>query len=173
MKLLATIALLVSISLIRADHVFAHVFINDTVNSTGSILHISPDDDPIAGQTTEAFYDIQSSDKLSFSSATLKVIDTSQNTMIIPATISQGNVQANFIFPSQGLYKLHLVVSTSGRSLTFDYDQRVSRGAVAGSVTAPRHKWALAGLIGGSIALMATWLIALNYRVRILTQSKF
>ena len=173
MKTLLFVLALVLGSLSLDQTAFAHVIIKDTSGVQGSILHISPDDDPIAGETTDAFYDIQSSSRLSVEDAKLKIIDESGSETDVTTFISKGNVSAQIVFPTQGLYKLVLNVTSGQKHLTFEYDQRVSRGIEASSYTKPTHKVAQAMLVFSGVGILVLLLVALNLRARIITQSRF
>lgn len=71
MSKLHFICLIVLGVLILPASVSAHVLITDKNNQIGSVLHITPDDDPIAGQPSALYFDIESknvsTDNYSFS----------------------------------------------------------------------------------------------------------
>lgn len=43
---------------------YAHVLVSDESNTVGAVLHITPDDDPIAGESAHIFFDVQDKNSL-------------------------------------------------------------------------------------------------------------
>lgn len=151
----------------------AHVLISDTDRQVGAVLHINPDDDPIAGEPSGLFFDIQntdvSHDNYSFS---LTVTDSDGEQTPVPITVSGSTVSASYVFPHQAAYTIVLKAEptdTAMKTLYFEQAQRVSRGVIHGSVSTPTHAWAEMGLVAGGCSLLVIGVIGYNKRKEIYT----
>lgn len=142
---------------------FAHVLVTDTSGSTGAIIHIVPDDDPVAGEQSSIFIDVQGGQQLTNPEFTISGQGAQSK---IELSQSGNMLQANYTFPTQGVYRLTLVSD----SKTFIYDHHVSRGTASDQPT-KRFIWAEIALIASVIALIALILIAINRRKVILAAS--
>lgn len=142
---------------------FAHVLVTDTSGSTGAIIHIVPDDDPVAGKQANIFIDVQSDQPLASPALTI----SGQGTQSQVKLLQNGNIlQANYTFPAQGAYQLTLVSD----SKTFNYMHYVSRG-VASSQVAKRFIGAEIALITSVVGLCVLILVTINRRKEILAAS--
>jgi methionine-rich copper-binding protein CopC len=141
----------------------AHVLVTDETNSTGAVVHIIPDDDPVAGQTAELFFDIQQLD-VRVETTKLSVQDQFGQTNQVPISVQNHTVVGQYVFASQGVYTLTLRVISNDVSYTFNYAQRVSRGTV--NVTQPNtsHLWAEIVAIVSLSGMIGTSIIAFNRR---------
>lgn len=176
MKRLIAGMLLVGLILLPV-HAHAHVLISDTQKRTGAVLHISPDDDPIAGEPSELFFELDGS-KISHKSHSynLSVTDSSGQQSTIPVQAIANTIAATYTFPSQGLYTISLVaesIASGGTPYHFAYSQRVSRGiGVMPQVVSPRT-WAPLGIVTGGATLLVLGIIGFNKRKDIRAYSKF
>ena len=126
----------------------AHVLITDEGGETGAILHVSPDDDPIAGELTTLFFDIQDLPPSSEGkTATLLITDDSDQTKEVLIPVLGTTLSAHYVFPRQAVYDLTLSVPTDDTTLQFTHGQRVSRGLAGSALDQPRHEWAEAVLV--------------------------
>ena len=102
------IALAMALVLVPAK-ASAHVLISDTSRHVGAVLHITPDDDPVAGEPSGLFFDIQntdvSHDNYSFS---LTITNTEGEQALVPIIVSGTTVSASYVFPSQAAYTILL-----------------------------------------------------------------
>lgn len=156
------------VCIIVAPSVQAHVLIADDQNRVGAVLHITPDDDPIAGELSSIFFDIQNnavSDKSH--SFTLTVLPDNGERVYVPITPAGSMVSAAYAFPSQGLYELILLaepLDTSTKSLSFRQSQWVSRGEVVKAPLQYTHIWAEVGLVASVCSLLVIGIIVFNKR---------
>lgn len=155
----------------------AHVLLRDNTSQSGAILHVQPDDDPIAGKRSTLFFDIQNDNvALSSYSFSLQVADDSGSDDTVPIEIEDGTVSAVYAFPSQGLYEIVLTgtptISTE-RPLQFSYAQRVSRGLAEGMSPTQDHVWAEIGMVVGLCVFVMLVIIGYNNRKDIARYSKF
>lgn len=149
----------------------AHVVIKDQTNTYNSILHITPDDDPIAGKISQLFFDIQG----------LKIKEDSQPTLeikgdnahdIIDTKVDKNFVSADYTFKNTGLYKLKLTIeSADDEAFIFEYSQRIVRGEGAEGLDA-RHAWAEIIMVAASTGLLVLATVAFSKRKRILDKNK-
>ena len=167
-----TLILAVSGVVLLPQPASAHVLIRDETKSIGSVLHIVPDDDPIAGQPASIFFDIQTQ---SIDKAKTELTITSAETgdsVSVPFEVAGSSVNAVYTFPSQGAYRLKLYVQ-SDKDYTFSYYQRVSRGLSAGPLDNSSYPLANSALVfSGTMALFLA-IIIFNRRKEIKEQSTF
>lgn len=147
----------------------AHVLITDTTKTKGAILHINPDDDPIAGQPASFFFDMQDQD---ITEVTLTINSTTSESKSVPLQISGSLATAEYIFPSQGAYDMTFAVQTVNSSYTFNYSQRVSRGISSGALDKPSYAWAEMLLLASGLGFVLLMIVAVNRRTAIKLQSK-
>lgn len=173
-KKLAVFLLVCSLFLLPG-HVSAHVLIKDKASGTGAILHVNPDDDPIAGERASLFYDIRdSSINPSSSDATLSITDDQGVTSAVPSEIRGSSVSATYNFPRQGLYRIRLVIERDGTvTHTFMQAQRVSRGIIGGVTVSSTPAWAEAGIIFTLLASAFVAIVVFNRRENIGKYSKW
>ena len=150
----------------------AHVLIQDTSKRHGAILHITPDDDPIAGKSATLFLDIQdTSEKIEEVVLRIGKAETEENT-VVETLLDDSLVSASYVFPSQGVYNLTYTITSSKTTYTFEHVTRISRG-VDGSAQASRYMWAEAVLLASLIAAVTMAIIAFNNRRKISRHSSF
>lgn len=166
MRKLFFIGLLFVIFGVASEKAAAHVLLMDETGTVGAVLHISPDDDPVAGERTGFFLDVQNlpaaSDDLS-----LTVVDT-QSGLEMPSDDPQ-----NFVFPARGRYRLVFTINSEGKIYTFSHEQLVSRGVATGASHTPDHQWAEALLLTGVIGMVLLIVVVFNRREDIARQSTF
>lgn len=144
----------------------AHVLISDDTNQIGAILHITPDDDPIAGEPSTIFFDIQNNAATKEThSFTLTIIHQDGTKDTAPISVSKNTITSNYVFPSQAVYTIILSadpVDTSQKSLYFRQAQRVSRGTALNSTAEKTYMWAEIGVIGSLCGLIVLGIITFN-----------
>src|SRR5688500_5203724 len=88
----------------------AHVLVADTAKNAGAILHITPDDDPITGEPSELFFDIQPATITTHTHAfTLKVINDHGDEEVVPIQVSGSAISATYTFSKPAAYTVQLV----------------------------------------------------------------
>ncbi len=171
--LLVAIASLVG-ALAFAFTASAHVLITDTTNTRGAIVHIIPDDDPVAGEPATIFFDTQNQLLTNESTVTLLVENTATNTSNqLQANVTGSLAVIEYTFPTQGVYQLTFTVQTGDSTYTFELSQRISRGISTSALNTPRHEWAEILFIAASVALVVLAIIAFNHRREVARQSTF
>ena len=154
---------------------YAHVLIRDSNTGVGAILHITPDDDPVAGQKAQLFFDIQDKNadfRVPYSAYQLLV--TNEGGLQTPIQIqnTDNTLVADYTFPNRGAYKLKL---TSGGYLKadkvqIDYSLRISRGIGTNSGS---HSSGLSymGIVVSLSAIAVLVILAINNRRNIWEKS--
>ncbi len=110
--------------------VTAHVVKSD--KSIGAVLHIDPDDDPIAGEKSTFFFDIKDkSGRFQESNCKCKLI-VKQSDIVIYEELFNRSGGGTFSFPERGVYSVSAVGEPiSGNTFTpfeLSYNIRVERG---------------------------------------------
>lgn len=168
--------------LIASPVASAHVLIFDTTRQTGAVLHATPDDDPIAGEQSNLYFDLAGRGISKRTHAfTLQVTNQSTDTrQLIPLSAGESSVSATYAFPHQGLYTITLTAEPSDSrqsTLRFIHTQRIARGEVSpASVqkkSPPSFLWAEIGLVFGVCMLLLISVIAWNKRRDIASYSSF
>jgi hypothetical protein len=164
MKYLLLLAVCIFAGSIAVSHsAQAHVLVTDETGSIGAIVHIIPDDDPIAGQSSELFFDIQQL-KISSENSTLTIQDKDGQSTTVPLSTQDHSIYASHTFPIQGVYTLQLRVETSKTTHIFTYSQRVSRGTEISQSVAPNYVWAETLRIVSACGLIVAAILAFNRR---------
>ena len=159
--------------LMPTQSAYAHVLIRDTSGSKGAILHIIPDDDPIAGQEATLFFDIQNNAK-SVGKVTLDITKQGSSEAVPVKTNFDGSLAtADYTFPSQGVYLLKYQVKTNNETYTFEQSTRISRGVMIDSIDRSHYIWAECLLLLCGIAFVILLIVAFNRRHDIAKQSTF
>ncbi|MDB5175970.1 MAG: hypothetical protein JWM81_828 [Candidatus Saccharibacteria bacterium] len=152
-KQLIILAILFAAILGLQGNASAHVVIKDDTAKTGVVFHITPDDDPVAGEASQLFFDFeQPADNYSFG---IKIINASGKVTNSFVTVNKQTVSTNYIFPEQGLYHIELTAQAKRPGITslhYDAHQQVERGA--GQKTISNHTAAKVSLLGGMAALV-------------------
>lgn len=148
----------------------AHVLIIDESKSIGAVLHVVPDDDPIAGQQANLFFDIQTQ-KINKDTAKLVITNaTTGEINRVPIIIDASSVTADYTFPTQGVYNLTLTVS-SDKTYTFSHSQRISRGVTNSALDKPTYPLASIALVFCAITFLLLLVILFNHRKEIWRKS--
>jgi hypothetical protein len=151
----------------------AHVFVMDDTMTSGAILHISPDDDPIAGEKSTIYFDTQ--DKILGEKNTafsLRVIGVDGKISQVDTKKDGTLVTAQYIFPTQGVYTIAFATTSRGKSYIFEHVQRVSRGASTSALDRPVHTWAEISLISAVVLFSVLCIVGIARRKDIAAQSK-
>ena len=167
-RVVCALLCVVAVAMLQNAAAHAHVLITDETNTMGAVLHITPDDDPIAGSSSHIFFDIQDEQYQDASyQASLAIVDQQGgNRFDVDTSVSGSYVSARHTFATQGVYKLELTVRRGDVSEIFTVNQRVSRGTL-GDETPPavRHGWAEALIVvsaTGAGVLAVVWLSRLR-----------
>lgn len=171
-KLWFGIFLLLGCTMFVSKPALAHVLISDTTKSVGAVLHIVPDDDPVAGENANLFFDIQTRN-ISDQSTKLTVTNAmTDETKEVAVAVNDNSVTAGYIFPTQGVYNLVLKVG-GDKSYVFTYSQRVSRGTVGSALDKPSYPVANISMVFCGIAFIFLMIVMFNRRNEIKKHSTF
>lgn len=151
----------------------AHVLISDQTKGKAIILHVTPDDDPIAGQPAMFFFDMQNQTLSADGTVRLTVRDASGTRQTVQVESDGSLTTAEYIFPARGVYTLIYQVGLGENAYIFEYTQRVSRGTVGGVLDEPAPAWADALLLFSVIGLAVLIIVAWNRRAAIKLNSKW
>lgn len=156
--------------LLTSSEAAAHVLIKDVSGAKGAIVHIQPDDDPIAGEPATLYFDTQGTQN---DTVSLKVrnIPTGKTDEIAPTTASGSLAALRYTFPTQGVYELTFKVSDEN-TYTFTKYQRVSRGIATNNSTSSTYVWAEMLFIASGIGLIVLFATFINHRKDIAVNSK-
>ena len=171
-KILLILIIILCCMSVLPQIVTAHVLISDDTQSVGAVLHIVPDDDPIAGELTNLLFDIQAQ-KIDKNNPELTITNTATRAADdVPIKVDGSSVTADYTFLTQGVYKISLVVS-SDNTYTFSYTQRVSRGLTGSALDKPTYPLANLALVFCSTLFLFLLIIMLNRRKEIKSNSTF
>lgn len=160
-------------SLLVGPNAQAHVLIVDESRSQGALLHINPDDNPIAGEEALLYFDTQSNLLTRSSTVTLTIRHSAEKTDTVPTTIEGSLVTASYTFPVQGVYTMSYNITDQNHTSTFLHTQRVSRGATVSALDKPHYTWAEAATVSAVIGIFVVTILAISRRRDIAKQSRF
>ena len=171
-KLIFVLVLLVA-SLVYSSAANAHVLITDETKTKGAVLHIIPDDDPIAGDKSTLYFDMQDQLGSSSDSVKLTISGSSGTEQSVETKIDGTLVTAEFVFPVQDVYEIKFVVAANDTEYIFTQSQRVSRGEADGVLSRPTYVWAELLLVASGVGTALLIIIAINRRKDIAKHSSF
>lgn len=173
MKYIIAVSLALLLVAVFSQQASAHVVVNSIDKSNSAILHIIPDDDPIAGEVVNLMFDTQAGFLSDASKVTLAIHDTSSQKEDTVETRRDGSlVSADYTFPTQGTYLIRYSVTTNGVTYVFEQDMRVSRGLQGSNQVEQKYTWAEGLLIVAGILFLVLVIIGWNKRHDIFAYSK-
>ena len=166
-------AIMLTIAFMYSPPTYAHVLIHDTSSTNGAVLHIVPDDDPIAGKKATLFFDMQArAGKDTKVNLTIRR-DGADKAVPVKTSLDGSLVTTDFVFPSQGVYHLEYKVKSKDSISLFRQSTRVSRGTIIGTTYKPRYGWAEGLLVLCITTIVVLGIVAFNRRHEIAKQSTF
>ncbi len=171
MKKLAALVIIFAV-VFSSQPVNAHILITDDSRTKGAVLHISPDDDPIAGQPSTIFFDIQNT-ALSENATTTLTISKDGEQNEVTAKLDGSLATFEYTFSAQGMYKLSFQVTSGEQAYTFTQPWRISRGHTTSALDTPRHIWAEIALLASGISFALLVIVMLGRWRHIWKQSTF
>ncbi|MGH7218102.1 MAG: hypothetical protein ACREGE_01485 [Candidatus Microsaccharimonas sp.] len=151
----------------------AHVLVMDASGTQGAIMHIMPDDDPIAGEEAIIYFDRQGIDVSSAGEVSLVIRNEEGEAAAIPVETKDALTSAKYTFSKQGVYELRFIVNYDSQELSFTQSQRVTRGVTDGSTAASSHLWAEGLLVVSGVGFLVLGVLFMNRRGEIKNYSKF
>ena len=98
--------------LLLASPVRAHEYYEAESGTATVVMHVTPDDDPIAGNESKIYFDIGSVDLTSNQySITVSIRNPDGAEVTVPAKSTGQTVQASYTFPVVGTYQIELGLS--------------------------------------------------------------
>ncbi len=137
MKRVAVIILLIIYALFSPVKIFAHVL--ESNGSVGAVLHITPEDDPIAGEQSGFFFEFKDKEnKFNPKDCDCNIYILQNGKEIYSSNLFQGNTDPSldnaslfYTFPKKDVYKIKIIGSPISKDkfqkFTLEYDIRVSR----------------------------------------------
>lgn len=138
MKKIFIIVVLFTLFSVNTRTVLGHVLTTD--GSIGAVLHVSPDDDPVAGETTNFFFEFKDKDnKFDPVYCDCKVSIKEGDSEIYSGKLfsnssnpSLENASFSFVFPHKNVFKIVVagrpVNGGEFQEFNLSYDVRVARG---------------------------------------------
>lgn len=130
--MVASMSLLISLSITHKTQ--AHTLIPSENGANSVMIHVTPEDDPIAGEPSTFLLTLTDPLDASYETATVKVssLETKYE-KLLTAKIDGRLVSAEYVFPTQGLYRVELNIPSRNlsSSLVFVYTVQVERGVKA------------------------------------------
>ena len=165
--LLSLILIIITMSPMTAS---AHVVINSNSDKSHAIVHVSPDDDPIAGSEAVLFFDIKS--ELTSNSThdfDLAISSKYGTQSVLVEEVGARGVRSRYIFPDQGEYLIRLTAKDGSNDEIFEFSQQVSRGVSRSHSTKRLNDfWTELTMVVSLVSLAAIMVIVINRRQQIL-----
>jgi hypothetical protein len=163
---LSIISTLCALALLLVPNHRAEAHFLQISGSIGAVLHIDPDDDPIAGQVSAFYFEFKDESKkfvVQDCNCSIIITDltTKEKTAIPQKDI--GYIQTTtlifkYTFPKKGIYRVEVV-----GPFTLSYDIRVDRESIAQETKVPSHTLHYI-LFGG--AILATIIVVIRDKRR-------
>ena len=178
MKPIFSLALLLLIAVMSPSAAEAHVLLRDNTAKVGATFHLTPDDDPVAGEESRLYFDIQDSDsnvRVPYDIYELQIRDSNGMTKKIDLTANNNTLSASYIFPSQGVYDLTLRSRPEydvNKQISMEYVLRVDRGISVSPKENASNQWAQVLMILSLSGAALMLIVGFNYREVIAKNSK-
>jgi hypothetical protein len=174
MSKLLFIALVMMSGLAFSRPALAHVLVTDANKQIGTVLHVYPDDDPIAGEASSLFFYVQSDDyKQPDYNPQLVIKNPDGSSSNIGISKDGSTISADYVFPTTGVYMINLYIDSGGKQTVFASQQRVSRASSEATLEAQSHSLAEFALVLSASAFLALIIVAFNRRQQIENFSRF
>lgn len=156
----------------QSQTALAHVLVADDSNTNGAIVHITPDDDPVAGEPATIYFDAQ--EQLLDDTAVVSVMITDGSSASAVTNIKKDGslITVQYVFPAQGLYTLTFTINSDGKTYVFERSQRIARGVSAEALEQKQYAWAEMLLVASGASSAALAIVAWNRRQDIARQSQ-
>lgn len=153
MKRVLIVILAMTLAILPAQQVFAHVLGEDESGKRGALLHIMPDDNPTVGQEATIYFDLQGFDDETIQSVSVDVKNGDVLVKTLAATLDGTTASVDYIFDSAGTYELHVTVRTNDDVDSFSFQQIVSGRQASLTAQLASYWWAIALLVVCSIGI--------------------
>jgi hypothetical protein len=134
---------------------FAHVLKTD--GTIGAVLHIDPEDDPIAGQDASIFFEFKDTkNQFKVENCNFNVVITEDGQELSRQQLADSSSHIIYSFPHKGIYTVTVSgVPNNGsfQQFSLSYDVRVAREGTSTN-TSPNHlPWITAGVLALGLPL--------------------
>lgn len=139
-----------------------------TDNTIGVVLHVNPNDDPIAGESSNFFFDIKDkSNQFDLANCDCYVIVAQQNKELSKQPLLTSSSAVSYTFPSKGIYTVSLqgkpYDAASFTPFAVNYTIRVDKVATVSGVSGNTFSWSPLHIFHlGLILLVAIYVV---YRI--------
>jgi hypothetical protein len=157
------------IALLPVQATYAHVLGEEANNSTAALLHIMPDDDPVTGQATTIYFDLQGFEGKTIKQVSLTVIDDAGAIDTVPLTLQNTTASGPYVFNAAGTYQLQLKVEASDATHEIVFHQVVTNAQT--KVDIYQYPWAIALLLVCSAGIALLVVLAIVNRKEIIADS--
>jgi len=155
--------------------VSAHIVLRDKNANIGALIHVNPDDDPVAGRPAQMNFSIDDSSatyRAPYKAYSLSVTGADGKSAQAVMSVTDTTVIGTYVFPSQGIYTLNLTAKAeNGKIIAFRDVLRVSRGIVRVEVKEPEYPWATIVLWNAGIVFLALLAVFMANRRAIIKRS--
>lgn len=165
--------ILLSLVMLFASSLFvekaaAHILITDESSVHGAILHITPEDNPVAGAEATLYLNTQKKLLNTYSSANAVIIDQAGHSVPVNSEVEGATIVTDYTFPAQGVYQIVYYVQSNGQEYIFKHSQRISRGMTSTDTLRPQYIWAEVLFIASLVGMILLYIIVINRRHDIL-----
>jgi hypothetical protein len=171
-KCIAGVFVALALSLV-SQFASAHVLVMDDSRTHGAIVHIMPDDDPVAGEEAIIYFDRQGVKSAKSILVELTIYDEQNRASRVVTETKDALTTARFTFPKQGVYELQFIVKDTNGELVFSQSQRVTRGVASANDSVQSYAWAESLFVTCSVVLLVLSIIFFNRRREIKNYSRF
>lgn len=163
------LAVFVALTFVSAPFAYAHDLAID--GEVGAVMHIEPNDDPIAGEPSTLIFEFKDS-KQAFSGSdyAITIAITSGSTTVATSTLELNGADASYgyVFPQAGDYSIMVTGTPAANAPAFMlmYEAQAQAASSASATTAERHGFtAIFGVHGGHVLITVLLIIILIYVV--------
>lgn len=154
-------------SLFFTHSAFAHVLQTD--GTIGGVLHIDPNDDPVAGEVSSFFFDLKdTANKFTLSDCICKIALTSGKKTVYETTLSTDPF-FTYTFPDPGVYTLTLQGTSANQQFqpfTLSYVIRVEKGTTASESSSSGGGSTFLTVLSYVLPLLVVVVIVVAFRLR-------
>lgn len=169
-----TVAMLLLALSFAPEEAKAHVLVTSRSGEATAVVHINPDDDPIAGSEASVYLDVKSGQLVNSEvDYIIRISKESEGNVdsVVATELGVSGVRFEYVFPVRGIYKLEIIALTDdGLVDGFEFAQNVSRGI--GTMASKRYGLAEFGIILSSCLIAVILIIVINRRSLLVRYAK-
>lgn len=170
-RLLSFIVLTLLILLTISYKANAHFLVTSDNGSVRAVVHVSPNDDPVSGQESVIYFDINSDQKID--KLVAEIIKDDRTTKVTPKKVGEKGVVIKYVFEETGNFKINLKVQNEDSQIeSLSFDQFVNKGTDKHSTNQLNKTRAEPVLIISIIGILVVLILMYNRRKVILAYTK-